>query len=95
MISTPPSKIHRRNDYLLDQELVPFDCQASRLRSNVEQIGILSDSKPICSVELIKSSIHAKGKFKIRPEDEVPHGDRKFLIEKIGIAGEKSIRPQS
>ncbi|HRD18667.1 MAG TPA: argininosuccinate lyase, partial [Candidatus Marinimicrobia bacterium] len=81
------------NDYLLDQELVPFDCQASKAHARMlNKIGILSDSETadlLSGIDQILDS-HAKGKFKIRPEDEDCHtAIENFLTEKIGIAGEK------
>ena len=81
------------NDYLLDQELVPFDCQASRAHARMlNKIGILSDSETADLLSGIDQilDLHAKGKFKIRPEDEDCHtAIENFLTQKIGIAGEK------
>ncbi|HRS51709.1 MAG TPA: argininosuccinate lyase [Candidatus Marinimicrobia bacterium] len=81
------------NDYLLDQELVPFDCQASRAHARMlNKIGILSDSETadlLTGIDQILD-LHAKGQFVIRPEDEDCHtAIENFLTQKIGVAGEK------
>mgnify|MGYP000876726070 FL=1 len=81
------------NDYLLDQELVPFDCQASKAHARMlNKIGILSDSETADLLSGIDQilDLHAKGQFIIRPEDEDCHtAIENFLTEKIGLAGEK------
>jgi len=80
-------------DYLLDQELVPFDCQASKAHARMlGKIGVITDSEV---VDLLRGldqilELHNMGKFEIRREDEDCHtAIENFLTQNIGAAGEK------
>ncbi|MDO9548877.1 MAG: argininosuccinate lyase [Candidatus Marinimicrobia bacterium] len=80
-------------DYILDKELVYFDCIASKAHARMlGKIGILTDKE-------VKELLHGldkiieldkKGKFKIALEDEDCHtAIENYLIEHVGNAGKK------
>jgi len=80
-------------DYLLDQELLPYDLQASRAHVHMlGKIGILTDSEVkelLIGLDRIMA-LHLQGKFEIRREDEDCHtAIENFLTQNVGIAGEK------
>lgn len=81
------------NDYLLDQELIPFDCQASAAHARMlGKIGILTEQEvcDICHGLTDIQELHRKGEFTIHPEDEDGHtAIENYLIEHIGEAGKK------
>lgn len=80
-------------DYILDLELVPYDCQASKAHARMlEKIGILNEKE---IEDLIRGldqilDLHKKGAFKIRREDEDCHtAIENYLILNVGQAGKK------
>ncbi|MDD5540784.1 MAG: argininosuccinate lyase [Candidatus Marinimicrobia bacterium] len=80
-------------DYLLDQELLPYDLQASRAHVHMlGKIGILTDSEVkelLIGLDRIMA-LHLQDKFEIRREDEDCHtAIENFLTENVGTAGEK------
>ncbi|MBN2354718.1 argininosuccinate lyase [candidate division KSB1 bacterium] len=81
------------DDYLLDYELLPFDCQASKAHVRMlTKIGILSDQE---GDRLLKGlddilSLHQKGVFEIKAEDEDCHtAIENYLVRETGTIGEK------
>jgi len=81
------------NDYLLDQELVPFDCQASKAHARMlGKIGVLTATEV---TDLLRGldqilTLHDQGQFAIRREDEDCHtAIENFLTHAIGPAGQK------
>lgn len=81
------------NDYMLDQELVPFDCQASKAHARMlGKIGILTEIEveDLCRGLDQILELHRKGQFAISPADEDCHtAIENYLTKTIGIAGEK------
>ncbi|MDD5766360.1 MAG: argininosuccinate lyase [Candidatus Marinimicrobia bacterium] len=81
------------NDYLLDQELVPFDCQASKAHARMlGKIGVLTESEVADLTRGLDQilELHSQGKFEIRSEDEDCHtAIENFLTLNIGSAGQK------
>ncbi len=81
------------NDYILDQELIPFDIQGSMAHAKMlKSIGILSEPelKKLLTglTQLLKE--WKKGEFKIDPELEDGHSAIEFyLTEKYGKVGKK------
>ncbi|MBU1063351.1 argininosuccinate lyase, partial [bacterium] len=80
-------------DYILDKELVYFDCIASKAHARMlGKIGILTDKEV---KELLQGldkiiELDRKGKFKIALEDEDCHtAIENYLIEHVGDAGKK------
>lgn len=81
------------NDYLLDQELVPFDIKGSIAHAKaLNKIGILTDeelNKLINALQEILAEWE-KGAFEIRIEDEDMHTAVELsLVEKLGDLGKK------
>ncbi len=81
------------NDYQLDQELVPYDCQASKAHARMlGKIGMLTESEV---ADLIRGldqilELYNQGKFEIRREDEDCHtAIENFLTQNFGAAGQK------
>jgi argininosuccinate lyase len=81
------------NDYLLDQELVPFDCQASKAHARMlGKIGVLTKSEV---TDLLRGldqilELHRQSQFAIRREDEDCHtAIENYLTQNIGAAGQK------
>ena len=81
------------NDYIIDQKLVKYDCQASIAHVKMlEKIGILSteetDKLIMALYEIIK--LDNNGAFIIEQEDEDCHtAIENFLIKKLGDTGKK------
>ena len=80
-------------DYILDKELIYFDCIASKAHAAMlGKIGILSDKEV---KELLQGldkiiELDKKGKFEIALEDEDCHTAKEnYLIEHVGDAGKK------
>lgn len=80
-------------DYILDKELVYYDCIASKAHAAMlGKIGILSEAE---TADLLRGldriiELDRQGKFTIALEDEDCHtAIENFLIEKIGEAGKK------
>jgi len=80
-------------DYLLDLELLPWDCRASQAHARMlgkiklippDEVSLLIDGLE----EII--ALHQKGEFTIRPEDEDGHtAIENYLVSKLGKIGEK------
>jgi len=81
------------NDYLLDQELVPFDCQASKAHARMlGKIGVITDAEVSDLLRGLDQilELHSQEKFEIRREDEDCHtAIENFLTQNIGAAGQK------
>ncbi len=81
------------NDPVLDQELIPFDCQATIAHvTMLEGIGILDageTKKLIASLnDLI--NLHSSGQFHIQPDQEDGHSAiEEFLTGRLGDTGKK------
>lgn len=80
-------------DYILDKELVYYDCIASKAHAAMlGKIGILSEAE---TADLLRGldkivDLDKQGKFTIALEDEDCHtAIENFLIEEIGEAGKK------
>lgn len=81
------------NDYILDQKLVKFDCEASIAHAKMlNKIGVLKTDELKKLVnglnEIIK--LDSKGEFKITQEDEDCHtAIENYLTQKYGEVGKK------
>ncbi|MCG2590277.1 argininosuccinate lyase [Rhodohalobacter sulfatireducens] len=81
------------NDYILDQELVPYDIQGSTAHAKaLNKIGILTDKE----LEKLTSALHEiledwkNNEFEIRIEDEDMHTAIELsLVKKLGDLGKK------
>ena len=81
------------NDYLLDQRLVPFDCQASAAHARMlAQIGLLTPPElgqlleGLAEIEVLAGN----GEFLITAQDEDCHtAIENFLVAKYGEVGKK------
>lgn len=81
------------NDYLLDQKLLPYDLKASRAHARMlAKQGLISEDeleKLEQALAEIKS-LHEKGEFIIRPEQEDCHtAIEQYITENYGEAGKK------
>jgi argininosuccinate lyase len=80
-------------DYILDNELVKYDCQASIAHAKMlEKIGVLTEKEASkLEEELTKIiSLHTKGKFEIKKEHEDCHTAIEiYLTKKLGELGKK------
>jgi argininosuccinate lyase len=80
-------------DYILDLELVPYDCLASKAHARMlGKIGILSTGEVNDLVRGLDRilKLHKSGDFKIRPDDEDCHtAIENFLVLHVGEAGKK------
>ncbi len=81
------------NDYILDQRLIPYDCEASIAHAKMlNKIGILSDYEKNKIIEVLKEivSLWKKGNFSISVEDEDSHTKiENYLTRRLGEIGEK------
>ena len=81
------------NDYLLDNKLLKFDCQASIAHAKMlNKINILTDEELSQLVNELENIIqlHEKGEFQIKKSDEDCHtAIENHLTEKLGEAGKK------
>ncbi len=81
------------NDYILDQRLVKYDCQASIAHAKMlAKIGILNSAEAKKLEKTLKEIIVAdsKGKFKILPQQEDCHtAIENYLTKKLGDLGKK------
>lgn len=81
------------NDYILDQRLVKYDCQASIAHAKMlAKIGILNSAEAKKLEKTLKEIIVAdsKGKFKILPQQEDCHtAIENYLTKKLGNLGKK------
>jgi argininosuccinate lyase len=81
------------NDYLLDQKLVKFDCEASIVHAKMlKSVGLLLDYELEDLVdglnEIIK--LNSQNKFQIKQSDEDCHtAIENYLIKKFGETGKK------
>tara|TARA_B100000315_G_C14583231_1_gene591599 strand:+ start:505 stop:1674 length:1170 start_codon:yes stop_codon:yes gene_type:complete len=81
------------NDTLLDQTLLPYDCEASIAHAGMlNKIGVLSNNEFIklkkCLKEMKEKSLI--GEFEIKKEDEDGHtAIENYLIHKLGDVGKK------
>ncbi len=80
-------------EYLLDQRLVPYDCQASIAHATMlESIGLLTTEE---SAQLVKgleaiAELHARGDFVIEESQEDCHtAIEEWLVAHVGEAGKK------
>ncbi len=81
------------NDYLLDQRLVPYDCEASAAHAEMLcAAGVLTEGE----LTALQAALHEivdlnrAGQFPIAPEDEDCHtAIENFLTERCGDAGGK------
>lgn len=80
-------------DYLLDQDLVPFDCQASQVHAQMlGRIGILNEAEVTALTRTLAEIIelHTQGQFTIAPSDEDCHtAIENYLTQKLGPVGAK------
>ena len=81
------------NDHILDQDLLEFDCKASRAHARMlNSIGVLTEddlSSLMAGIDEILE-LHGRGEFDIREQDEDCHtAIENFLTEKCGDAGKK------
>jgi argininosuccinate lyase len=81
------------NEYLLDQRLVPYDCDGSIAHTRtLHKAGLLGaeDTETLVrGLERIKE-LHARGEFKVRPEQEDCHtAIEEWLTANVGPAGAK------
>lgn len=81
------------NDYLLDQDLVPFDLAASAVHAEaLKEAGVLSDEEFNKLNEGLEEILELweNGRFEIRMEDEDMHtAIENYLSEKLGDLGKK------
>lgn len=81
------------NDYLLDQELVVYDCQASIAHAKMlGKIGILTSEEMQSLVKELEhiAELAKQGKFEIRQEQEDCHtAIEEHLTEQLGDLGKK------
>jgi argininosuccinate lyase len=82
-----------RDDYLLDQALIRYDCDASIAHAGaLRKAGILTETerrKVVQTLRLIRR-LDREGKFRIVPEDEDGHtAIENFLVTHLGPLGKK------
>lgn len=81
------------NDPVLDQELIPFDCQATIAHvTMLEEIGVLDADEAGKLVETLNEliTLHARGEFRIQPDQEDGHSAiEEFLTGRLGDIGKK------
>ncbi|NBB76105.1 MAG: argininosuccinate lyase, partial [Bacteroidetes bacterium] len=81
------------NDYLLDQELVPYDIQGSIAHARaLHQMGVLSDEEHNKLTSALDEILleWKRGEFEIRIEDEDMHTAIELaLVDKLGSLGKK------
>jgi len=93
---TPNARIERftvGNDYLLDRELLKYDCKASMAHARMlYKIGILDHKEQDLLLAGLQEIIDLdrQGKFKIAPGDEDCHtAIENYLTQKLGETGQK------
>ena len=93
---TPNARIERftvGNDYVLDKELLRYDCLASMAHARMlHKIGILNRHEQDLLVDGLKEIIDLdqQGKFEIAPSDEDCHtAIENYLTQKLGDVGKK------
>src|SRR6056297_2816419 len=81
------------NDYVLDQQLVPYDVKASKVHAAaLAKAGILTNSELEKLTNALSDiqSIWEKGEFKITVQDEDMHtAIENYLVDKLGDLGKK------
>ena len=81
------------NDPVLDQELIPFDCQATIAHvTMLQEIGILEAGEAKKLVDALNDllNLHSAGQFHIQPNQEDCHSAiEEFLTGRLGDIGKK------
>lgn len=81
------------NDYVLDQQLVPYDVKASKVHAAaLEKAGILTNSELQKLTDALSEirSIWDKGEFEITVQDEDMHtAIENYLVDMLGDLGKK------
>ena len=81
------------NDYMLDQALVKYDCEASIAHAKMlYSYGHINTNELMKLVEALQEIIklHEQGNFPISPEQEDCHtAIEEYLTEKLGDTGKK------
>ncbi|HEX5797433.1 MAG TPA: argininosuccinate lyase [Candidatus Saccharimonadales bacterium] len=81
------------DDYILDNQLLPYDIEASRAHGKMLlKIGVLSEDEHAKITEALEKikSLHAAGKFSVAPDQEDCHtAIEQFITENYGEAGKK------
>src|SRR6056297_215660 len=81
------------NDYVLDQQLVPYDVKASKVHATaLAKAGILTNSELEKLTNALSDiqSIWEEGEFKITVQDEDMHtAIENYLVDKLGDLGKK------
>ncbi|MDZ7270254.1 MAG: lyase family protein [candidate division KSB1 bacterium] len=80
-------------DYLVDRELIEYDCLASMAHAKMlRKMGVLSSEEERALKEALEEAreLARSGRFEIRPEQEDCHTAlEQFLVTKVGEAGKK------
>jgi argininosuccinate lyase len=80
-------------DYLLDQRLTPFDCQASAAHARMlGEVGLLPDGEVQLLIEGLDeiAALARAGEFTILPEQEDCHtAIEQWLVDKLGDTGKR------
>jgi argininosuccinate lyase len=81
------------NDPVLDQELIPFDCQATIAHvTMLQEIGILDavEAEQLIAALNDLVNLHSAGQFQIQPNQEDGHSAiEEFLTGRLGDTGKK------
>ncbi|MBC7187449.1 MAG: argininosuccinate lyase [Calditrichaeota bacterium] len=81
------------DDYIVDRELVEYDCQASVAHARMlRRMGVLSAEEEEALVAALDEirALARQGRFEVRPEQEDCHtAIEQFLVAKVGEAGKK------
>jgi argininosuccinate lyase len=81
------------NDPVLDQELIPFDCQATIAHvTMLQEIGILDavEAEQLIAALNDLVNLHSAGQFHIQPDQEDGHSAiEEFLTGRLGDTGKK------
>ncbi|MBN2066227.1 MAG: argininosuccinate lyase [Candidatus Thermoplasmatota archaeon] len=81
------------DDYVYDQQLVPYDCLGSIAHATMlQKLGIVSEQECLQLHQALHEilTLHEQGEFKIKQEDEDCHtAIENFLIKKVGAVGKK------
>jgi argininosuccinate lyase len=81
------------NDYILDNELLPYDIKASKAHAKMLQAcGYLTKEeleKLLAYLDEVEK-LHSQGKFTVKQEDEDSHtAIENYLVQKLGDVGKK------
>jgi len=81
------------DDYVYDQQLVPYDCLGSIAHATMlQKLDIVSEQECLQLHQALHEilTLHEQGEFKITQKDEDCHtAIENFLIEKVGAVGKK------